>query len=125
MEQISRHQTTLKNDATYGLGKITLQHPPETSPITPATRISIEAIGVHKHLLHGIGIDWGCGGGCLSISASRIPEVNRIVGFDISEEDVATASENARLNRVAAKPNSCALTPSSRFPTRTDVNWKA
>ena len=103
MEQISRHQTTLKNDATYGLGKITLQHPPETSPITPATRISIEAIGVHKHLLHGIGIDWGCGGGCLSISASRIHEVNRIIGFDITEDNVATASENARLNRVEAK----------------------
>ena len=31
------------------------------------------------------------------------PEVNRVVGFDISEEDVATASENARLNRVEAK----------------------
>ena len=80
------HQTTLRDDETYGLGEITLQHPPETSPITPATRISIEAIGVHKHLLHGIGIDWGCGGGCLSIAASRIPEVNRIIGFDISED---------------------------------------
>ena len=103
MEQTSIHQTILGDDATYGLGEITLQHPPETSPITPATRISIEAIGVHKHLLHGIGIDWGCGGGCLSIAASLIPEVNCIIGFDISEEDVATASGNARLNRVEAK----------------------
>ena len=103
MEQTLRHQTTLENDATYGLGAITLQHPPETTPITPATRISIEAIGVHKHLLHGIGIDWGCGGGCLSIAASRIPEVNRVVGFDITEDNVATARENARLNRVEAK----------------------
>ena len=102
MKHTSR-QTTLKNDATYGLGEITLQHPPETTPITPATRISIEAIGVHKHLLHGIGIDWGCGGGCLSIAASRIHEVNRVVGFDITEDNVATASENARLNRVEAK----------------------
>ena len=103
MEHPSRHQTTLGDDATYGLGEITLQHPPETSPITPATRISIEAIGVHKHLLHGIGIDWGCGGGCLSIATSRIHDVNRVVGFDISEDNVATASENARLNKVEAK----------------------
>ena len=103
MEHPSRHQTTLGDDATYGLGEITLQHPPETSPITPATRISIEAIGVHKHLFQGIGIDWGCGGGCLSIAASRIQDVNRVVGFDISKDRYGDSQRERAVEQSRSK----------------------
>ena len=77
-------ETTLGDDLTHGLGEIRLLHPPGATPITPASMISIEAIGGHGHLLEGIGIDWGSGGGCLSIIAARTPCVDRVVGLEIS-----------------------------------------
>ena len=97
------NETTLGDDATQGLGKIRLVHPPVTTPITPASMISIEAIGSHKHLLSGIGIDWGSGGGCLSIMAARTPGVDRVVGLEISVVNVSVARHNAKLNGVEEK----------------------
>ena len=93
-------ETTLGDDVTRGLGEIRLMHPPGTTPITPASMISIEAIGGHKHLLEGIGIDWGSGGGCLSIIAAWTPGVDRVVGLKIDATNVSVARRNARLNGV-------------------------
>ena len=98
-----RGETTLDNAVTGGLGEIRLMHPPGTTPITPASMISIEAIGNHKHLLSGIGIDWGSGGGCLSIMAARTPGVDRVVGLEIDETNLSVARRNARLNGVEEK----------------------
>ncbi len=97
------NETTLGDDLTHGLGEIRLLHPPGTTPITPASMISIEAIGGHKHLLEGIGIDWGSGGGCLSVMAARAPGVDRVVGLEIDETNVSVARRNARLNGVEEK----------------------
>ena len=97
------NETTLGDDVTHGLGVIRLMHPPGTTPVTPASRISIEAIGSHGHLLEGTGIDWGSGGGCLSIVAARSPGVARIVGLEIDPANVSVARRNARLNGVEDK----------------------
>ena len=103
MNDTNSNATTLGDDITFGLGKIRLLHPPGTTPVTPASLTSIEAIGVHRHLLQGIGMDWGSGGGCLSIAAARIPEVNKVVAFDISDASVAIARKNAQLNGIEDK----------------------
>ncbi len=97
------NETTLGDEVTAGLGEITLMHPPGTTPITPASMISIEAIAGHGHLLEGSGIDWGSGGGCLSIMAARTPGVTRVVGLEIDETNVSVARRNARLNGVGGR----------------------
>lgn len=96
-------ETTLGDDVTRGLGEIRLMHPPGTTPITPASMISVEAIGRHRRLLEGTGIDWGSGGGCLSIMAARTPGVTRVVGLEIDETNVSIGRRNARLNGVEDK----------------------
>ena len=78
-------------------------HPPGTTPITPASMISVEAIAGHGHLLEGTGIDWGSGGGCLSIMAARTSGVTCVVGLEIDETNVSVARRNARLNGVEEK----------------------
>ncbi len=99
----SDDETTLGDDVTGGLGEFRLMHPPGTTPVTPASKISIEAIGAHGDLLEGTGIDWGSGGGCLSIMAARTPGVTRVVGLEIDETNVSIARRNARLNGVEDK----------------------
>jgi methylase of polypeptide subunit release factors len=96
-------KTLLTNSQTHGLGEIIVHHPTGTFGITPASRISIESLGAHQHLLKGTGLDWGTGTGCLAILASRIPEVNHVIGMDISAPDIAIAGENAQLNCAQAK----------------------
>ena len=97
------NETTLGDEVTAGLGEIRLMHPPGTTPITPASMISVEAIAGHGHLIEGIGIDWGSGGGCLSIMAARSSGVTRVVGLEIDAANVSVARRNARLNGVEEK----------------------
>lgn len=65
--------------------------------------MKVKAIAGHGHLLEGVGIDWGSGGGCLSIMAVRTPGVTRVVGLEIDETNVSVARRNARLNGVEEK----------------------
>ena len=91
---MASNQTLLTEADTYGLGAITILHPPGTFALTPASLTSIEAIGQNQDLLHGIGLDWGSGTGCLSITASRIPSVMRVIGLEISEPNIDIFGEN-------------------------------
>jgi precorrin-6B methylase 2 len=95
--------TVLDAEATCGLGEIRINHPPGTFAPTPASMISLRSIGMHARLLHGTGIDWGSGSGCLSIAAARIPAVERVLGLEIAEENVRAATANASRNGVAGK----------------------
>lgn len=99
----SGDRTLLDTEATGGLGPLEILHPPGTFALTPASRISIEAIARHRGLLHGIGLDWGSGAGCLAILASKIAAVEQIVGLEISPANVAVARENAARNGVGTK----------------------
>jgi Methyltransferase small domain len=99
----SGDRTLLDTEATGGLGPLEILHPPGTFALTPASRISIEAIARHHGLLHGIGLDWGSGTGCLSILACRIPQVKFVVGLEVSPLNVAIAWENAARNGVSDK----------------------
>lgn len=96
-------QTTVTTETTFGLGELRIRHPPGTFALTPASLISLQTIGKHKELLHGHGLDWGSGTGCLAIAAAKIPEVQSVVGLEISEANVAIARENAQRNGVADK----------------------
>ena len=88
-------RTRLGSDATRGLCDIELQHPAGTFAPTQATLIGIEAIGRHQELLAGTGIDWGAGIGCLAIVAAHVGAVERVVGLELAEANVETASRNA------------------------------
>jgi ribosomal protein L11 methylase PrmA len=50
-----------------------------------------------------VGLDWGCGSGCLAIAAATIPAVRRVVGLDIVEASIDVARSNAARNGVADK----------------------
>lgn len=65
--------------------------------------ISLKAISENQELVRGIGIDWGCGTGCLAIVAAKIPAVEFVVGLDSSQLDVCVAAENAIANCVERK----------------------
>jgi hypothetical protein len=65
--------------------------------------MAVDAIGRHRDLLSGTGIDWGSGSGCLAIAAARVEGVDRVVGLEIDREAVATAAHNVARNGVAAR----------------------
>ncbi len=80
-----------------------LRHPPGTFALTPASLISLQAIGEHRRLLAGHGLDWGSGIGCLAIAAAKVAGVQSVVGLEIAEANVAVARDNAERNGVADK----------------------
>lgn len=95
--------TRLSDEATAGLGSLEVHHPPGTFAPTPATMISLEAIGRHQSRFGGIGLDWGSGSGVLAIAAARIPAVDVVIGLELEEANVRASLENAERNAVASK----------------------
>jgi hypothetical protein len=71
--------------------------------LTPASRLVLDGIGASRDLLHGAGIDWGSGCGCLAIHTARIPTVERVIGLELDAESVRVAHENAALNDVVER----------------------
>lgn len=96
-------QTTVTAEMTCGLGALFISHPPGTFALTPASLISLRAIGANQQLLHGTGLDWGSGSGCLAIAAAKVQGVRHVVGLEISETNVDVARQNAARNNVADK----------------------
>lgn len=96
-------ESILEEAFTKGLGRLQFYHPVGTFSITPASRVLFQAIIDHQDLLHGIGIDWGCGIGCQAILAAKIETVQAVYGLDISSENIETARINAVNNAVEAK----------------------
>ena len=76
---------------------IKLSSSPGTFSITPASKISSIAVA-SSDKVHGNIIDWGCGGGLLSILAAAKELNNKIIGLDYDEENIKQSIENARLN---------------------------
>lgn len=103
MEALNTRASRFDADVTRGLGPFEFHHPPGTFALTPASRISLQAIWDHQPLLRGTGLDWGSGVGCLGIAAARIPAVDRVVGLELSEANVQVAVVNAARNDVAHK----------------------
>lgn len=86
-----------------GLGDVMFRHPPGTFALTPASAIAIHAITDHQSLLHGRGIDWGSGVGCLAIVAAKVPSVEFVLGLELYGPNVRTARDNAVCNGVAER----------------------
>jgi hypothetical protein len=96
-------ELTLGTNVIGPLAPVTIRQPAGTYALTPASMISLEAISENQRLLRGIGIDWGCGTGCLAIVAAKIPAVQSLIGLDSSQLDVRVAAENAVANRADLK----------------------
>ena len=95
--------SVLTDEVTFGLGEMEIKHPQGTFAVTPASLVSLKAIGIHRRHLSGNGIDWGPGSGILSITAARIEAVTKVYSLEIVPANVETARENARFNAVADK----------------------
>ena len=96
-------QTYLTSAEMGGLSPLQIHHPPGTFAITPASRIALQAIGEKQHLLAGNGLDWGSGTGCLTLAAALIDQVDRVIGLELSEPNVAIARHNAQRNQLSDK----------------------
>ncbi|MFO7894435.1 MAG: class I SAM-dependent methyltransferase [Longimicrobiales bacterium] len=94
-------RTVLGTGETRGLGTLRVRCPPDTFALTPASRITVAAVGASRHRLQGAGIDWGSGVGCVAIAAARVPAVRRVIGLEIRPENVRAARDNAAANGVA------------------------
>jgi methylase of polypeptide subunit release factors len=101
MTTTSENTIHLTTTDTGGLGELEIYQPPGAFALTPASRMALQTIGAHHHLLAGIGLDWGCGTGCLALTAVQIPTVSHIIGLDIDPANIAAAQHNAALNHVA------------------------
>ncbi len=95
------HETVLDDRATGGLRTLRVRHPPGTFALTPASRITVAAVGAEQRRLEGAGIDWGSGVGCVAIVAGRAPAVNAVIGLELRAANVETARANAAANGVA------------------------
>jgi len=100
---MASEETTVTAEMTCGLAELKIRQPIGTFALTPGSLISLQAIGKHRRLLKGKGLDWGSGTGCLAIAAAKIPAVESVVGLEIVEANVAVASENAVRNGVQDK----------------------
>lgn len=95
---LNTERTFLTDEETAHLGTLTVHHPPGTFGVTPASRVTLEAIGRHQTLLEGRGADWGCGCGILALAASRCSNVKSVIGLDIERANVEIARQNALVN---------------------------
>jgi len=69
--------------------------------LTQASRLTAKAIATTK--LHGVVIDWGCGGGLLALLAASQPKVKRVIGLDYEAQNIYTCIQNANLNGLEHK----------------------
>jgi methylase of polypeptide subunit release factors len=95
--------TVLDAARTSGLGQLEFFHPAGTFALSPASHILIDAIAAHQNKLQGVGLDWGCGVGCLAILAAKISNVGTVLGLDISGKNIEAAAKNAAANGIADK----------------------
>lgn len=77
-----------------------IHHPEGTFAPSPATRLMARVVGGPAVSIGGIGVDWGCGTGVLSIAVALRTGVRRVIGLDRSGGDVRVARENAHRNGV-------------------------
>lgn len=101
--QLRAMTTVFDQVATCGLGEIRINHPPGAFAPTPASFISVYAIGKSRGLLRGNGIDWGSGSGCLAIAAAKVATVEKVLGLEITAANLEAAIENVALNGVTRK----------------------
>ncbi len=85
------------------VGEILVRLADGGGPVTPASRVTAEAIGISGALLRGTGLDWGAGTGLLAIAAALLPSVDNVVAIEHDEAAVRVSIENAEQNGVRPK----------------------
>jgi predicted RNA methylase len=95
------------DEQEFDVGKLRmrLRTPTGTFPITPASRVCIDAMGTYSaQLFKGVGVDWGCGGGALAIAACLASDsISKVYGLDVMRPNIEVAKRNAELNGVQAR----------------------
>lgn len=99
----AKEQSILELKLDGRMRRFVFNHPPGTFALTPASHTHIHAIIHHGNLLHGVGLDWGSGVGCLAIVAASLSKVDKVYGLELSGHNVAISRENALANQVAEK----------------------
>ncbi len=97
---MSYHGVVLTSEAVGRFAPIHLDHPPDCTPLTPASAITLQAVTRHEAEFAGLGIDWGCGTGCVAIVLAKNPAVRHVVAIDIKETNVRATRRNAEHNAV-------------------------
>jgi SAM-dependent methyltransferase len=100
---VESHITVIDAARTDGLGTLEIIEPGDTWGITPASRIALRGIATSQEHLCGLGLDWGCGTGCLALLAARIPQVTRVFALDVSLRSVHITRQNALRNDLLTK----------------------
>ena len=88
---------------TGGLGPVELALIESGGTVTPASRLVAQAIGTHRHLFDGTGIDWGVGTGLLAILLARIDSVDSVVALEKDPDAAINARHNVRQAGMADK----------------------
>lgn len=58
-ERDAEHLSTVDEDVIGSLGPISIQHPPDTFGLTPASLLGMKAVAIYSDRLAGIGLNWG------------------------------------------------------------------
>ena len=85
-------------DVLGPLAPLTIRVTGGAYPLTPASHVALTAIRTVASDLRGVGVDWGCGTGCLALAAAAVPTVDRVWAFDVDPANVALAKENVGVN---------------------------
>jgi hypothetical protein len=86
-----------------GVGEVRVKLAEGGGPVTPASRVTAEAIGLSSSLLRGVGLDWGAGTGLLAIASALLPAVEMVVAIEHDESAVAVSRENVERNGLSDK----------------------
>ena len=102
-EESAAGRVVIPRSIIGSLAPVTIRQPAGTYALTPASRITLRTIADRRELFKGVGVDWGCGTGCLAIVAAKLPAVERVVGLDKIELNVEVAQQNAIDNGCSPK----------------------
>lgn len=94
-------EAVLREDLIGSYAPVWIRHHAHSAPITPASAITLRAVSRHPDLFWGVGVDWGCGTGCIAVVLAKNIAVQRVIALDVSMENVTVTRENAVLNGVA------------------------
>lgn len=96
-------EAILREDLIGSFAPVRIRHFAGSTPITQASAITLRAVSRHPELFHGVGVDWGCGTGCIAVLLAKNVAVERIIALDVSVDNVSATRENVALNDATGR----------------------
>lgn len=94
-------EAVLREDLIGSYAPVWIRHHAGSAPITAASAITLRAVSRHPDHFCGVGVDWGCGTGCIAVVLAKNIAVEQVIALDVSMENVTVTRENVVLNGVA------------------------